>query len=81
MRATKVSLLAEFLPLIGRLREDPLADLVLEMSFLRPELSGLFAEMHHSGARFEDRDRSAAAHRFLIDYHRHLPVGRNLEKA
>src|ERR1700719_3475773 len=50
------------------------------MRLLRPELSGFFAQIHHDGSRFEDCDWSSTSYRLLIDYRRHAPVGRKLEK-
>src|ERR1700751_1885863 len=78
--APKMTLLAEFRPLIGQLPADPLRDIVSAAHVLRIKASGLFGEIHHDRPGFEDRDRRAAAERLGVNDRRHPSIRRNPQK-
>ena len=71
---------AELWSLIGHLPHDPLRDLVFAAQILRPEAPDLLGDVHHDRARFEHRDRRAAAFRAMVDHNRHAVVGVHLEE-
>src|SRR5579872_5563335 len=75
-----MALLAELRSLVGHLPEDPLQDVVFSMRVGGQEFSGFFREVGHDGAGLEDRDRLAAAHRFVVNDCRHTAVGGDLEE-
>src|SRR5262249_19630491 len=59
---------------------DPLGNIISAAHILWIEASGLFGEIHHDRARFEDRDRRATAHRLIVDDRRHPAVWRNAQE-
>ena len=79
-RAPEMPLLAQLRALVGHLPVDPLEDVVFSAWIGRAEFAGLLGEVGHDRAGLEDRDRLAAAHRFVIDDRRHAAVRGNLQE-